>query len=171
MSEENYADVDLDAHLAQEDFAEDQYEEEDPVIASLSDEEKELLAKIQQKQMEQDFVIQTFKELENRPSDEEIEQMKNQVGDVYLMSLSEHENFVFRPLKRLEWRALMQKIQKIPDDKKAEAIVMKATLWPRLDQQNINVLTAGSIDSARDMILQVSNFIAPEMAMQLVRKL
>lgn len=168
--EQTYEDVDLDVHLAKEDFAEETVEE-DPVMASLTQEEKDLLAKIHKKQEEQDFVIQTFKELATRPSDDEIEQMKQQVGDVYLMSLSEHENFVFRPLKRLEWRALMQKTQKLDEGKKSEAIVMKATMWPRLDQQKINVLTAGAIDSARDMILQVSNFISPDMAMQLVRKL
>jgi hypothetical protein len=170
MEETNFRDVDLDAHLAN-DFIEEEMENEDPILASLTAEEKALLAKIQQKQMEQDFIIQTFKELEHRPSDEEIEQFKHQVGDVYLLSLSEKENFVFRPLRRLEWRTLMQKIQKLEDDKKSEAIVMKATLWPKLDQQNINVLTAGAIDSVRDMILQVSNFIGPETAMQLVRKL
>jgi len=170
MSEEVFQDVDLDAHLNQ-DFTEDEQLEEDPILASLTEEEKALLEKIHKKQMEQDFILQTFKELESRPSDDEIEHLKQQVGDVYLMSLSERENFVFRPLKRLEWRALMQKVQKLDDMKKGEAIVMKACLWPKLDQQNINVLTAGAIESVRDMILQVSNFMGPETAMQLVRKL
>jgi hypothetical protein len=170
MEESNFQDINLDNHLANEDFYEEG-QEEDPVLADLTNEERALLAKIQKKQMEQDFIIQTFKQLEDRPDDEQIEYFKSQVGDVYLMSLSEKENFVFRPLKRLEWRTLMQKISKLEDDKKSEAIVMKACLWPKLDQQNINVLTAGAIDSVRDMILQVSNFIGPEMAMQLVRKL
>ena len=170
MEESNFQDINLDTHLTNEDFYEEEGQE-DPFLADLTTEEKELLAKIQKKQMGQDFILQTFKELENRPSDEEIEHFKTQVGDVYLMSLSEKENFVFRPLRRLEWRTLMQKISKLEEDKKSEAIVMKACLWPKLDQQNINVLTAGAIDSVRDMILQVSNFIGPEMAMQLVRKL
>jgi len=146
-------------------------EDEDQVLADLTIEEKALLAKIQKKQMDQDYVIQTFNELENKPSEEEIEALKQQVGDVYLISLSEKENFLFRPLKRLEWRALMGKIQKLDDMKKAEAVVMKGCLFPKMDQQNINVLTAGAIETLRDMILQASNFMAPEMAMQLVRKL
>lgn len=169
MEEQTFQDIDLDKHLS-EDFTESEMDQ-DPVLADLTDEEKALLEKIKKKQEEQDFVIQTFKELEHRPSDEEIEGYKQQVGDVFLMSLSEQENFVFRPLKRLEWRTLMQKIQKLDEMKKAEAVVMRGTLWPKLDQQNINVLTAGSIETMRDMILQVSNFIAPETAMQLVRKL
>lgn len=169
MSENEYQDIDLDQHLSEE-YNEDGVEM-DPVLASLSPEEKMLLEKIKQKQMDQDFILQTFKELESRPSDEEIEAFKSQVGEVFLISLSEAENFVFRPIKRLEWRTLMQRVQKLDDLKKAEAVVMKSCLWPRLDQQNINVLTAGSIETLRDMILQVSNFMLPEVAMQLVRKL
>lgn len=169
MTEEAYQDVDLDSHLAQD--VQEEGQEEDPVLASLTDEERAVIEKVQRLQMEQDFIIQTFKDLENRPSDDEIESFKANVGDVYLMSLSEQENFVFRPLKRLEWRTLIQKIQKLDEMKKAEAIVMKACLWPKLNQQNINVLTAGAIESVRDMILQVSNFMGPETAIQLVRKL
>jgi len=172
MSEEKeFQDVDLDTHLS---ASASEYPDEiemDPVLADLSDEEKELLIKIEDKRMKQDFIIQTFKELEHRPTDEEIEGYKGQVGDVFLLSLSEKENFVFRPLKRLEWRALIQKIQKLDEMKQAEAICMKSCLWPRLDQQNINVLTAGAVETLRDSILQVSNFMGPETAMQLLRKL
>ena len=168
MEEELYEDVNLDNYLSGDMPEEDQ---EDEMLADLTPEEKALLDKIQKKQMEQDYVIQTFKELENRPSDLQIEEFKSQVGDVFLLSLSEHENFVFRPIKRLEWRTLMQRIQKLDEMKKAETVIMKACLWPKLDQQNINVLTAGSIETLRDMVLQVSNFMAPEMAVQLVRKL
>lgn len=170
MEDTNFQDIAIDDNFLNDDYVPEETEE-DPILAELTEEEKALLAKIQKKQMEQDYVIQTFKQLESRPSDAEIENFKAQVGDVYLMSLSEKENFVFRPLRRLEWRTLMQKIEKLPDDKKSEAIVMKACLWPKLDQQSINVLTAGAIDSVRDMILQVSNFIGPEIAMNLVRKL
>jgi len=168
--EMGYEDINLDMldEMPEEDYSEG---EEDPVLASLTPEEKQLLAKIQQKQMEQDYVIQIFNELENKPSEEEIALLKQQVGDVYLISLSEKENFLFRPLKRLEWRSLMQKIQKLDDMKKAEAVVMKGCLFPKMDQQNINVLTAGAIETLRDMILQASNFMSPEVAMQLVRKL
>jgi len=170
MDNMEYNDIDLDEHL-DADFLEVEEAEEDPIMGDLTEEEKELLKKIQKKQMDQDYILQTFKELENRPSDDQIEEFKQQVGDVYLLSLSESENFVFRPLRRLEWRTLMQRIAKLDDMKKAEAVVMKGCLWPKLDQQNINVLTAGAIETMRDMILQVSNFMPPETALQLVRKL
>lgn len=172
MSEENYKDVDLDLHLSQEEDTEYPEElEQDPILSQLSDEEKQLLMKIEEKRRGQDFIIETFRQLETRPSDDEIEHFKANVGNVYLLGLSEEENFVFRPLKRLEWRALVTKIQKLDEMKQAEAICMKACLWPKLDQHNINVLTAGAIETLKEAILNMSNFMPPETAMQLLRKL
>jgi len=173
MENAEYRDIELDEYLSA-DIDEDELEsgeETDPVIDSLTSEEKALLSKIQQKQKEQDHIIQTFKQLEQKPSDEDIEEMKLRVGEVFLVSLSEKENFLFRALKRLEWRTLMNKINKLDDFKKAEAIVMKGVMWPQLNQQNINVLSAGTIDTLRELILQASNFMPPEYAMTLVRKL
>jgi len=166
-----YEDIDLDEHLSA-DYTENEYDEmEDPVLASLTPEEKALLAKIEKKQREQDHIIQTFNDLAEKPSEERIEHFKQQAGDVYLGSFSDHENFIFRPIKRLEWRNLTQKIQKLDPLKQSEAIVMKACLWPEMNQHNINVLTAGAVETLKELILQASNFMAPEVAMQLVRKL
>jgi hypothetical protein len=170
---QDYQDVDLDVALSEEAY-QDEIEngEVDPIYDSLSDEEKALLAKIEKKQREADPIVQMFRELENRPSEEDIERMKMQVGgEVYLVSFTEKENFLFRPLKRLEWRTLMNQIQKLDEFKKSEAIVMKSVLWPSLSQQNINMLSAGAIDSLKELVLQASNFMPPEYAMSLVRKL
>jgi len=165
-----FKDIDLDQHLA-EGYSEDEMTEEESFLQDLTPEEQALLKKIQEKQMQQDHILETFRQLENKPTDDEIEHLKNQVGDVFLVSFSEKENFLFRSLKRLEWRGLMQQIQKLDDMKKAEAIVIKACLFPQMNQQNINVLTAGAVETLRDLILQASNFMGPEIAMQLVRKL
>lgn len=137
----------------------------------LTDEEKSVLEKIKKKHRESDYVIQLFNQLANKPSEAEVETLKAKCGEIYFISLGEKENFLFRPLKRLEWRTLMTQIQKLDDFKKAEAIVTKGIVWPQLNQQNINVLTAGAIDTLRELILQASNFMPAEYAMTLVRKL
>ena len=165
-----YQDVDLDQHFSEIENEELLSEEED-LLAALTAEEKALLKKIEEKQRMTDPVIKTFNEMKSRPSDEEIDALKAQVGDVFLASFSETENFLFRPLKRLEWRTLMGQIQKLDDLKKSEAIVQRAVLHPKLTQQNINVLTAGGVETLKELILQASNFMGPEIAMQLVRKL
>jgi len=172
MFEHQPDEVNLDEHLSNFDMDEDELESDiDPVYQELTVEEKELLNKIEQKRMNQDHIIQTFRELENRPSDDEIENLKVQCGDIYLVSLSERENFLFRPLKRLEWRTLMNKISALDNFKQSEAVVMKGVVYPQLNQGNINVLTAGTIDTLKELILQASNFMQPEQALQLVRKL
>lgn len=139
----------------------------------LSKEEEKQLEILLEKKKKADFIMQTFKSLEKRPSDNEIEQLKVKYGDVYLVSLSEKENFLFRPIKRHEWRELMQRFEKakLPEQQRTEGIVMTGVVWPILNQSNINVLTAGAPDTIRNLILEASNFMEPERAVTLVRKL
>jgi hypothetical protein len=139
----------------------------------LSKEEEKLLEDLLEKKKQADFIIQTFKSLEKRPSDNDIEQLKAKFGDIYLVSLSEKENFLFRPIKRHEWRELMQRFEraKLPEHQRTEGIVMAGVVWPVLNQANINILSAGAPDTIRNLILEASNFMEPERAVTLVRKL
>lgn len=139
----------------------------------LSTQEEKQLEELLKKKSQSDFIMQTFKKLERRPSDDEIEAMKTKHGDVYLCSLSERENFLFRPLKRQEWRELMQRFEKnkLSEQQRTEGIVMSGVVWPPLNQANINVLTAGAPETIRNLILEASNFMEPERAITLVRKL
>ena len=108
---------------------------------------------------------------EKKPTEQEVEKFKNMHGEVYFISLAEKENFIFRPLKRHEWRSLMAKVAKVDDFKKAEAVVIAGVVWPKLSEITTSALSAGSIDALRDMILEASNFMTPDRAVQLVRKL
>jgi hypothetical protein len=164
--------VDLDALLEEE--AEEQpyvgedFERED---FQLSRDEEDQLAHLLKKREQEDLIMKTYKSLENKPSEEQIAEWKAKFGDVYLVSLSEHENFLFRPLKRQEWTQLTAKIAKLPEAKKTEMIVMRGVIFPQLTQSNVAVLTAGAPDTIRNLILEASNFIEPERAVTLVRKL
>lgn len=164
--------VDLDALLEEEveeePFVEEDFERED---FQLTKEEEEQLAFLLKKREQEDQIMKTYKSLEERPSEEQIAKWKAMFGDVYLVSLSEHENFLFRPLKRQEWTQLTAKIAKLPDAKKTEMIIMKGVVFPQLTQSNVAVLTAGAPDTIRNLILEASNFIEPERAVTLVRKL
>ena len=139
----------------------------------LSEEEEKQLQELLKKKSQSDFIMQTFKSLEKRPTEEDIEALKVKYGEVYLVSLSEKENFLFRPLKRREWGELMQRFEKakLPDRQRTEGIVMAGVVWPVLNQANINVLSAGGVDTIRNLILEASNFMEPERAVTLVRKL
>jgi len=177
MTEENvleqddfYVDQDLDS-IMEEPLEEDiKLLDENEDIELTEDEEVEL-RRLQAKAQKQDIILKVFSSLKKKPSEEEIENFKHQYGECYLVSFSEQENFLFRPLKRQEWRTLMAQTAKLDEFKKSEAIVIKGVVWPKLNNINIGGLTAGTVETLRDLILEASNFMTPDRAVQLVRKL
>lgn len=167
--EEAYVDENLDEILEMPTEEDQQHYEED--YSEMTDEENQELQRLQAKLKKQDLIMRTWASLEVRPSEDDIENFKKQFGECYLASFSEKENFLFRPLKRQEWRSLMSQTAKLDEFKKSEGIVMKGTVFPKLNNINIGGLSAGTIDSLRDLILEASNFMTPDRAIQLVRKL
>ena len=170
--EEAYQDEDLDEIL-------NQPVDEDEMIQAvneeteweLSEEEEGLYKRLQAKVQRQDMILKTFAALEEKPSEEDITDFKAKHGEAYLVSLSEKENFIFRPLKRQEWRNLMQQTSKLDEYKKSEAIAIRGVVWPQLNNMNVGSLAAGTVDTLRDLVLEASNFMTPDRAVQLVRKL
>lgn len=170
----NDAEADYDTGYGySEEFPEEEYEETESELddLDLTKEEKEAFKKAQAKMEQQDPIMQAYREMENGPTEEQVEEFKQKAGDVYFINLSEKENFIFRPVRRQEWRTLLKQIEKLDEEKKAEAIVAKCVLFPQLSSVKINVLSAGTVETLRDMILKASNFMSPEYAVQLVRKL
>ena len=100
-----------------------------------------------------------------------IEEFKQRAGDIYFMDLGETEKYIFRPIRRQEWRTLLQTIEKLDPKKQDEAIVARGVLFPQLMGTKMGTLPAGSVDTLKEMILRASNFMPPEHAVQLVRKL
>jgi hypothetical protein len=137
----------------------------------LSKEEDDKLKELLEKKQREDTIMKTFLTLQEKPSQEVIDSWKKQFGDVYLMSLGEKMNFIFRPIKRIEWRQLMSKAGKLTEIQQTEMIVQKAVVWPVLAAKDVQVLTGGAPEALRDVILEASHFMPPERAMVLVRQL
>ena len=182
MSQEQVGntEVDLDQILSEEyqveqsvDMLEDSYADElDNPLAALTEEERLAYETIQRKLMQQDPVMEFFEQLETKPTQEQIDHWKSEVGEVYFAKISDSEHFVFRAIKRKEWRDLLRRLEQVKDPlKQDEAIVMKGVLHPKLDTFNVNILSAGTINTMKELIMQASNFLPPEYALQLVRKL
>lgn len=165
--------INLDEILAtpveEDDFI--QVEDEEREDWEMSMEEERIFKELLSKKERQDSIMKTYMALENKPSEEQLEEWKRQYGDIFLISLSERENFVFRALRRQEWRQLVAQIQKLNEQKKAEAICVRGVLFPKLNELSVSTLTAGAPETIRNMILEASNFIEPERAITLVRKL
>lgn len=161
---------DLHGESVEDDFYSGDYNE--GFDLGLTPEEQKTYEMLQQKIMSQDPIMEFYKQLETKPSDEQIEMWKEQVGDVYFAQISEQEYFVFRAIKRKEWRDLLKRLEQVKDPlKQDEAIVMKGVLYPQLDNLKVNLLSAGSVNTMKDLIMQASNFLSAEYALQLVRKL
>ena len=171
---DNYeSEASFDAELEDDfNYGDEELSPEEEILNSLTAEEKRVYEVIQQKLRMTDPILQALEDMKDKPTDAQITSFKERTGDeVYFISLSEKENFLFRPIRRQEWRTLMATIAKLDDFKKSEAIVAKGTLHPVLSNVNIGALSAGTVDTLKEVILRASNFMPPDMAVSLVRKL
>jgi hypothetical protein len=146
--------------------------ESDSLDLDLTEEEEALLKRVVEKQGQQDPIMNGFKSLTTKPSEAQIEEWKRQHGKVFTIGFHQDEYYIFRSLKRLEWRNLMKALTKQEDDaKRKEAICLRAVLWPTLNPQSLAEVSAGTPDTLYEMILQASNFLMPQEALTCVRKL
>jgi len=136
-------------------------------------EEQDLLAPKPEAQPQVDPVMDGFENLKGKPSDKQIEDWKGQHGKVFTVGLDTDEYYVFRSLRRQEWRNLMKVLAKYEDEmKKKEHVVARAVLWPDLKVSGAMArLSAGTPDTIYELVLQASNFLMPQEALTLVRKL
>ena len=115
----------------------------------------------------------------NAPSPEQIAQWKTRFGGIYMLPLSEEEVYIWRPMKRTEWKSLMNdlktakignpnlEIQEIMD----ERICEKCILWPAIGADWATFSKAGTVPTLAEAIRESSNFIPLDIAMRLVRKI
>jgi len=108
---------------------------------------------------------------EGAPSTETVEEWKKVHGEVFISGFSDTELYIWRPLKRSEYRLMQQESQQSTVDQLdvEEKVVAKCTLWPLMNgDQN---LKAGTYSALAQQIMENSNFLAPQVAAQLVIKL
>jgi hypothetical protein len=117
-----------------------------------------------------DPVMTAWDEHKKRPSDADIQAFKDRFGDnIYMIALDEDEMYVWRPLTRHEYKALLQNVQH--EQVFMEQIVQKCVLWPTVTPEWVAGGKGGTIPTLHAVIMEGSNFLAPEVAMSLVRKL
>ena len=157
--------------VSESDFAEEEDDSVDLSNPEMTEQEEKEFQRLSRKKRNQDYILRTFRQLKVKPSEEEIAAWKRQYGTVYVVSLSEDENYVFRALNRQEWKAIKSNSKKLDEDQKTDVIAIKGTIWPRLNSIAIASLPAGTAETLMGMILEASNFMSTERAIELVRKL
>jgi len=131
-----------------------------------------------EEQKKEEVVPQTFKEAANKmlaqydgaPSMLDIENWKQQFGDVYISALSDDELFIFRCLRRKEYASLQNDVAdgKMSPLEQEEATVKTCLLWTSVKDLSSK---AGTIPTVLEQIVQNSNFMPPQLAAQFVAKL
>jgi hypothetical protein len=112
----------------------------------------------------------------NGPSEADINNMKEQYGEVFVQAMSETEVYIFRPLMREEFRVLQARLQDPQGgmDQLAyeEEVCRACTLWPGPAALGKSLATrGGTASSLAEAIAQNSNFFNPQQIGLLVAKL
>jgi hypothetical protein len=93
------------------------------------------------------------------PSQDQINEWKAKFGEAYLASFSKDEKYIYRPLRRLEYKQMMSLAQQ--QDSKAfieEKVAQSCILWPTMDPTKLAALKAGTISTIVELIMTASNF-------------
>lgn len=107
------------------------------------------------------------------PSKDQIEQWKQQFGEVLCSGFSETELFVWRPLTRAEFvglQAAMAQTEATQFDFE-DKLVETCVLWASPAGTQALEKKAGSMSTLQEQIMQNSNFMNPAVAAALVVKL
>ena len=106
------------------------------------------------------------------PSKEKIDTWKR-TTDVEASVFSETEVYIWRPITWHEYKTLQQSAADNAQNPNFfdEQILYKCVLWPKILPEVMPVLKGGTVPTLSQQIMEGSNFIPPQMAMNLVVKL
>jgi len=92
------------------------------------------------------------------PTQVQIDEWKVKFGDVFVAKFSAEEKYVYRPLRRFEYKQILSVGQQ---DNKAfaeEKVVQMCSLWPVVDPTKISTYKAGTVSTLVELIMAASNF-------------
>ena len=114
-------------------------------------------------------------EFPQSPTETNIENWKENHGEVYCSGFSEEELVVWRPINRREFVKLQETVQTsgqaVSNFDLEEEVVQKCILWTSPKAKIALEHKAGSLSTLNEQIMQNSNFVNPQMASALVVKL
>lgn len=103
------------------------------------------------------------------PSQSQVEQWKQQHGEVFVSAFGETEVYLWRSLKRSEYKELQREMadpeKKMDQFGYEEAICEKCTLWPKITKAYFTheTMKGGTATTLAEQIFQNSNFMTPQM--------
>ena len=107
---------------------------------------------------------------EDAPGYEEIADWKNAYGVIYASTIHMADDlFIFRPLKRLDYKKIVASGAAKSEDKHEEALVKRCLLYPTPDAKFLADANAGTIQTLRVQIEFKSGFIPEALAIELIK--
>lgn len=107
---------------------------------------------------------------EDAPGYEEIADWKNAYGVIYASTIHMADDlFIFRPLKRLDYKKIVASGAAKSEDKYEEALVKRCLLYPTPDAKFLANANAGTIQTLRVQIEFKSGFIPEALAIELIK--
>lgn len=96
--------------------------------------------------------------IEGGPTQDNINEWKAKFGEVYLIKFSNTEKYVYRPLKRFEYKQILSVGQQENKSYAEEKVAQMCIVWPAIDPTKLATFKAGTISTIVDLIMSVSNF-------------
>lgn len=92
------------------------------------------------------------------PTQAQIDEWKTKFGDVYLAKFSDTEKYVYRPLRRFEYKQVLSLGQGENKSFAEEKVVQMCVIYPSIDPTQMAALKAGTISTLVELIMSASNF-------------
>ena len=89
---------------------------------------------------------------------DQINEWKAKFGEVYVAKFSEEEKYIYRPLRRLEYKQLLTLGQNENKTFAEEKVVQMCVVHPVIDPSKIALLKAGTVSTLVELIMSASNF-------------
>ena len=107
---------------------------------------------------------------EDAPDYDQIYEWKNNYGVIYASTIHMADDlFIFRPLKRLDYKKIVASGAAKSEDKYEEALVKRCLLYPTPDAKFLADANAGTVSTLRVQIEFKSGFIPEALAIELIK--
>ena len=88
---------------------------------------------------------------------EMIDKWKEQYGDIYSAVLADGKQYIYRPMKRIEYKNVISNPES-PRSYMEEQIVLKCLIHPKLNSTDLAAEKAGTVSTLTDLVMAASNF-------------
>ncbi len=115
-------------------------------------------------------LLVTLEGYQNAPNSFDLEQWKDLHGMFFASSVNGEDMYIWRTLKRLEYKSIAQSGAMEKQDLLENSIVRKCLLWPHPSPDFFASSDAGIIPTLFKQIMHKSGFVSDEIAISMIRR-